>query len=186
MALAIAAVPAVAGSASWAHHAGSLSSNGAVTVKSLAGGSYAATQNPSGAIAKTNQVAATQPATVIIQATSGGNPECVPVTQAAASAPSCPAGYTAVWQSSGSSCPSRAVFNINGSRFSFSTIDPGGSGSYMYAGFGIDDAPTVLGNPSSATGYSMVPATGTSYTQVCGPRLSTPSSTNWGASLCCK
>ena len=67
--LAGSAPAAVAGSTSWAHQAGSLSSNGSVTVKSIAGGSYSATQNPSGAIAKANQVAATQPPTVIVQAT---------------------------------------------------------------------------------------------------------------------
>ena len=41
-------------------------------MKSLAGGSYAATQNPTGAVAKASQNAATQPPTVIIQATSSG------------------------------------------------------------------------------------------------------------------
>ena len=61
---------AVAGSASWAHQNASIASNGAVTVKSLAGGSYASTQNPSGASAKTNQNAATQPPTVLIQSSS--------------------------------------------------------------------------------------------------------------------
>lgn len=65
---------AVAGSASWAHQAGSLSSNGSVTVKSLSGGSYSTTQNPAGAVAKVNQNAVTQPPTVIIQATSSGLP----------------------------------------------------------------------------------------------------------------
>ncbi len=74
--IALAALPpaAVAGSASWAHQAGALQSNGAVTVKSLSGGSYAGTQNPTGAVAKANQNAATQPPTVIIQATSSGLP----------------------------------------------------------------------------------------------------------------
>ena len=48
-----------------------MQSNGAVTVKSLSGGSYSATGNPSGAVAKANQNAATQPPTVVIQATSG-------------------------------------------------------------------------------------------------------------------
>ena len=41
-------------------------------MKSLSGGAYAATQNPTGAVAKVNQVAATQPPTVVIQATSSG------------------------------------------------------------------------------------------------------------------
>lgn len=40
-----------------------------MVVKSLAGGSYAGAQNPAGAVAKANQTAATQPPTVIIQAT---------------------------------------------------------------------------------------------------------------------
>ena len=40
-----------------------------MTIKSLIGGSYAGTQNPSGAVAKTNQNSATQAPTVIIQAT---------------------------------------------------------------------------------------------------------------------
>lgn len=40
-----------------------------MTVKSLSGGSYTATQNPPGAVAKSNQNAATQPPTVIVQAT---------------------------------------------------------------------------------------------------------------------
>lgn len=71
----VAGTPAcVAASASWAHQAGSVSSNGAVTVRSLSGGTYSATQNPTGAVAKANQVAATQPPTVIIQATGSGLP----------------------------------------------------------------------------------------------------------------
>ena len=41
-------------------------------MKSLSGGSYSATGNPSGAVAKANQNAAIQPPTVIIQATAGG------------------------------------------------------------------------------------------------------------------
>ena len=43
-----------------------------MAVKSLVGGTYAATQNPTGAIVKASQNAATQPPTVIIQATGGG------------------------------------------------------------------------------------------------------------------
>ncbi|CAN7751142.1 hypothetical protein LJR269_006626 [Duganella sp. LjRoot269] len=54
----------------WAHQAPGFQSNGAVTVKSLAGGAYGGTQNPTGAVAKANQSAVTQPPTVIIQATS--------------------------------------------------------------------------------------------------------------------
>ena len=39
-------------------------------MRSLSGGAYAATQNPTGAVAKANQNAATQPPTVVVQATS--------------------------------------------------------------------------------------------------------------------
>jgi hypothetical protein len=60
---------AFAAGPSWAHQNGSLNSNGAIVIKSLSGGSYNAVQNPTGAIAKTNQNAATQPPTVIVQAT---------------------------------------------------------------------------------------------------------------------
>jgi hypothetical protein len=69
------AVPALSGAqVGWAHQAGGFQSNGAVTVKSLAGGSYAGTQNPTGAIAKASQSAVTQPPTVIIQATASNTP----------------------------------------------------------------------------------------------------------------
>jgi hypothetical protein len=47
-------------------------SNGALTVKSLSGGAYSSTENPTGAVARANQSAVTQPPTVIIQATSSG------------------------------------------------------------------------------------------------------------------
>ena len=65
------ALPVAAGPVDWAHQNGSVQSNGGVTVKSLSGGSYSATGNPRGAVAKANQNAATQPPTVVIQATSG-------------------------------------------------------------------------------------------------------------------
>ena len=70
----LATAAAQAGNVNWAHQAGTLQSNGSVTVKSLSGGSYAGTQNPTGAVAKSNQNAATQSPTVIIQATSSGIP----------------------------------------------------------------------------------------------------------------
>jgi len=54
----------------WAWEAGKQTSNGAITLKSVSGGAtYSGTQNPTGAVAKINQSAATQPPTVIIQAT---------------------------------------------------------------------------------------------------------------------
>ena len=69
--LVAATAPAGAGPTGWAHQAAGFQSDGAVTVKSLAGGSYAGTQNPTGAVSKANQNAATQAPTVIIQANSG-------------------------------------------------------------------------------------------------------------------
>lgn len=59
----------------WTWEAGKQTNNGAITLKSTSGSTtYSGTQNPTGAIAKTNQNAVTQPPTVIIQATSGGQP----------------------------------------------------------------------------------------------------------------
>ncbi|CAN7751215.1 hypothetical protein LJR269_006628 [Duganella sp. LjRoot269] len=67
-ALLAAAAPAGAQPA-WAHQAPGFQSNGAITVKSLMGGAYGGTENPTGAVARSNQSAVTQPPTVIIQAT---------------------------------------------------------------------------------------------------------------------
>lgn len=59
----------------WAWEAGKQTNNGAITIKSVSGGAtYSGTQNPTGAVAKTNQSAVTQPPTVIIQATGGALP----------------------------------------------------------------------------------------------------------------
>lgn len=63
------AAPAGAGPTGWAHQVAGFQSNGAVTIKSLAGGSYAGTQNATGAVAKASQSAVTQPPTIIVQAT---------------------------------------------------------------------------------------------------------------------
>lgn len=60
------ASPAAA-QAVWAHQNGSVLSNGSVSIKSLSGGSYAGTSNPSGAVAKANQNASTQPPTVLVR-----------------------------------------------------------------------------------------------------------------------
>lgn len=59
----------------WTWEAGKQSSGGEIIIKSTNGSTtYSGTQNPTGAVAKTNQTAVTQPPTVIIQATSGGLP----------------------------------------------------------------------------------------------------------------
>ncbi len=71
-----------AGPTQWTWEAGKQTSNGSITVKSVNGGTtYSGTQNPTGAVAKTNQSAVTQPPTVIIQATGGGGGACAAVTR---------------------------------------------------------------------------------------------------------
>ena len=145
----LAAVPLVAsaGPVSWAHQNGSLQSNGAITVKSLSGGSYAGTSNPAGAVAKANQSAVTQPPTVIIQATSSSNVQMTPLVSSSATIPTCPTGYHSVWSASSISYPSCNIptaYNIAGSRFSF-----GGYGSPGYSvGFSIDSVPFGVSNGS--------------------------------------
>lgn len=71
-----------AGPPKWTWEAGKQTSNGSITVKSLSGGTtYSGTQNPTGAVAKTNQNAVTQPPTVIIQATGSGGGACLAATR---------------------------------------------------------------------------------------------------------
>ncbi len=58
------------GAQQWTYQGGQQTNNGSVTVKSVNGAtSQAATQNPTGAAAKVNQTAVTQPPTVVMQAT---------------------------------------------------------------------------------------------------------------------
>ena len=144
---------ASAGPVSWAHQNGSLQSNGSITVKSLVGGSYSGTTNPTGAVAKANQSAVTQPPTVIIQATSSGYSETVPlVVTGTASIPSCPAGYTSLFSRSGVGYGvSNPVFNVSGSRFTFGVFSNGGS---YYIGFGVDSSPMNRSGGGSGSLYS--------------------------------
>ena len=174
--LAGSAPAARAGNASWAHQAGSLSSNGSVTVKSLTGGTYAATQNPTGAVAKANQTAATQPPTVIIQATASAYNETIPlVVTGTTTIPTCPTGYTMLFSRSGTGASSSAipypVFNVAGTRYTFASWFNGGS---TYVGFGTENLP--LGSPGagSASLYN-----GT-------VQYISGSSTQWAAALCSK
>ena len=72
-AIALASADVAHAQAAWAHQNGSLTPGGAVVLRSLSGGGYSGTQNPAGAVAKGAQAAATQPATVLVQATTGGS-----------------------------------------------------------------------------------------------------------------
>ncbi len=73
MLLSVAQSAAASGPAQWTWEAGKQTNDGSITIKSVSGETtYSGTQNPTGAVAKTNQSAVTQPPTVIIQATGGG------------------------------------------------------------------------------------------------------------------
>ena len=157
--LAGSAPAARAGNASWAHQAGSLSSNGSVTVKSLTGGATAATQNPTGAIAKGSQNAATQPPTVIIQATSSNNVEVIPkLSLNTLTIPTCPTGYSALWSATSAVHGMEpAIFNAGGTRFSLAPFSVTSSGYQVY-GWLVDGMPTNgpanVGNGTAYTGQS--------------------------------
>ena len=103
--------------ATWAHQNGSLAPSGAVAIRSLSGGAYVGTQNPAGASAKGNQAAATQPATVLIQATASAYSETYPVLVNAATAPACTTGYNSVFSASGTGPISPPILNAGGSRY---------------------------------------------------------------------
>lgn len=179
MAIATAAAPAaIAGQPGWAHQATGFQSNGAVTVKSLAGGSYNSTQNPTGALAKASQSVVTQPPTVIIQATGSAYSETVPLMGATNLPPSCPAGYTQVFARSGPGCPGltagQNAFNVSGSRWSL--VGWKNSAGSFSVGWLMDSAPSYV-NGIDGNSY---PLQGPS--QMC---TGTPAP-SWGASLCIK
>lgn len=68
----IVALPAVA--SNWMWETGQQSINGSITVRSSnGGGSQNVVQNPTGAVAKVDQSAVTQPPTIIVQQTGGGD-----------------------------------------------------------------------------------------------------------------
>lgn len=84
----------------WTWEAGKQANNGAITIKSTNGSTtYSGTQNPTGAVAKVNQNAVTQPPTVIIQATGGGGQvEAIPMLVTGTTVlPACPPGYLILW-----------------------------------------------------------------------------------------
>lgn len=174
LAVAFASNAVLAGNVNWAHQTGTLSSNGAVMVKSLGGATYSSVQNPSGAIAKANQTATTQPPTVIIQATSAAYSESIALAVAGTSPPSCPATYNVVWQQIGNGCNTH-YFNIGGSRFSYASV---WSGSIGYMTYFLDNAPQHGGSASNST----LPNGVTSVNTLCynGANF------NWAATLCSK
>ena len=173
--LALAAVvahPAAAAQPGWAHQAAGFQSNGQVTVKSLAGGSYSGTQNPTGAVAKANQSAATQPPTVIIQATTTGYPETLPLLVSnSQTPPSCPASYTRVWTMSGNGC------DLNNLKSGYHNV----AGSKWTLIYSVRNGDTFGWIPDGATNYT---AANTNVSQI--PLNYGWCAANWAASLCQK
>lgn len=162
---------AASGPTGWAHKAAGFQSNGAVIVKSLAGGSYAGTQNPTGAVAKANQIASTQPPTVIIQATANSYVQAVPLMMAyTLTPPTCPTGYTSVFTITSSTFTGSPIFNIAGTRFAFAYYFYGSTNFY---GFLMDGLPTPL-------------STNTSGYQIYGTWSVSNVTSTWAASLCTK
>lgn len=162
MAALIAAAAPAGAQPAWAHQTPGFQSNGAITVKSLAGGTYGGMENPVGAAAKANQSAVTQPPTVIIQATGNSNLETIPMINGSSTMPVCPSGYSATFTKSGSSCPA-SIWNVAGSRFSL--IYNGGS----MIMFGTENYPSTSNGGGWYPGMPSAVCTG-----------------NWSAALCTK
>ena len=156
----------------WTWEAGKQTINGAITVKSATGGTtYSGTQNPTGAVAKTNQSAVTQPPTVIIQATGSQYTETIPMlVNYTLTVPSCPAGYTSIWSQNGNSVLSSPVINAGGSRLSLMrATDTNGNG---YTAWFMDENHIMGGTFVGQLPYVLVSTTSSTY--------------NWAANLCTK
>lgn len=171
---------AMAGQTGWAHQVGGMQSNGQVIVKSLSGASYSATQNPVGAVVKANQNAATQPPTVIIQATAAATRECQPKIKGSSALnvtmPACPAGYSSIFQESTAlsvnSCPLEVnqTYNIASTNWSFGLVSVANA---QAVGFMNDNKPSGnSGNLPASLQYVICSYGSNTY--------------SWAANLCCK
>lgn len=175
------AVPAFAGPGpAWAWDASKITNNGSVQIQSTNGSStYNVVQNPTGAVAKANQSALTQPPTVIIQATSGGYAEAKPLLDNTSNVPpSCPAGYTRVFTANGLGCPS-STFNVAGTRFSLYVYGDGGGGTSL--SWAVDQAPYFSRSSGSGTAAGAYAAC-SQFVDYGSPVALKP----WAASLCTK
>ena len=138
--------------ATWAHQNGSLAPNGAVAIRSLSGGAYSGTQNPAGAVAKGAQAAATQPATVLIQATASQQELRTFVRLGVNVFPMCPTGFTAIFQYSGSDCSnSGIIYNAGGTNLVLGQANNGGS---PLIGFGLTSGQPWHPGGAMGGGYS--------------------------------
>lgn len=162
----LALAPSAGAQPAWAHQSVAFQNNGAISVKSLSGGAYHGTENPTGALARANQSAVTQPPTVIIQATGATYIQAIPQFGGFGSStiPSCPSGYAQVFGMSSSGPLPAPILNVGGTRFSLGNHSSGGS-VVWYA----DSAPT---SGTSGSGTLALGAVGNSG--------------NWAASLCTK
>jgi hypothetical protein len=175
----LACLPAAAGQVDWAHQNGRLQSNGAVSVRSVSGTNYTATQNPSGAVAKATQSAATQPATIVVQATSGGYAEIIPfLTTGTTNLPTCPSGYSRIFSATSASFGfTPSIFNAAGSRFSLAGFNIPSNGNTFY-GWLIDSVPTA---PPQNVGTNGAVYATNSYWYPAYPPAG-----GWAAALCSK
>ena len=99
--------------------------------------------NPSGAVAKASQNAATQPPTVIIQATGGGYSETYPILVNATVAPACPSGYTSIFSASGNGPIANPIINAGGTRYSLGPYSD--SSGWTFNAFYLDQPPAYAG-----------------------------------------
>lgn len=177
---ALLALPGVTNAAppQWTWEAGKQSNNGAITLKSVNGATtYNGTQNPTGAVAKTNQNAVTQPPTVVIQSTgNSGYAEIIPyISVGTTSLPTCPIGYSILWSGESSvHGMSPKIFNAGGSRFNLTGFFLPSNG-YTYYGWNVDGE---INKPSYAT--TGVLEIGTTFWGSYG------FPTSWSAVLCTK
>ena len=148
----------------WAWDAGKQTNNGAITIKSVSGGTtYSGTQNPTGAVAKTNQSAVTQPPTVIVQGSQCGFTHST---------------YSRIVSGSGTLNPPAdavamrvAVIGGGGGGCAASNIVPASVITYVIgtggAGATSPSSPTDGGNTTATfTGYSLVGGGGGSSTSL--------------------
>ena len=170
----IACISPLAAGQKWTWEAGKQTSNGQIIVKSLSGSTtYSATQNPTGAVAKTNQNAVTQPPTVIIQATGGGG-ACVAKTRtkyngnlggASGADAKCAAEFGTGWRFAdlfaASSCISIAIETTVGETYEIPWYWTGGGGAWSCNNWNTNDSGingSYLTRQVSGGVYSLVPA----------------------------
>jgi hypothetical protein len=96
-------------------------------------------------VARANQSAVTQPPTIIVQATSGGYAEIIPLfVQGTSTLPGCPSGYSVLFSASSSTWGATppTITNAGGSRYTLGGGYYTGNGQ-PYFGWLLDSYPTI-------------------------------------------